>query len=942
MVSTDQPSKSLQGGVRTSPEILLEQVRTLAAELNPQRRTPPRVTLDSSLDRDLGFDSLSRVELALRLERMSGLALPEQLLARAETVGDLWEALGAGVAQVRRPAETERAVPLDESEGTPRGASTLLEMLDWHVQRHPQRPHVYLYGDADEPQTITYAGLAEGAHHVAAGLQAQGLLPGQSVAIMLPTSRDYLYSFLGILLAGGIPVPIYPPLRPSQLEDHLRRHAGILNNAEATLLITLPEAKRVAHLLQGQVTGLRDVLTPADLDIAGSAFSRPTVNADDIAFLQYTSGSTGMPKGVILSHADLLANIRAMGEAVLADSQDVFVSWLPLYHDMGLIGAWLGSMYFAMPLVLMSPLAFLTRPRRWLWTIHRHRGTLTAAPNFAYELCLTKLDDTDIDGLDLSSLRLAFNGAEPVSPKTLQQFARRFADFGLRRQALAPVYGLAEAAVGLAFPPPDRGPLIDTIQRDRFTARGEAIPADATQADTLEFVACGRPLPGYEVRIVDSGGRELPERREGRLEFRGPSATRGYLNNPEATARLRDGTWLDTGDLAYVAEGDVYPTGRVKDIIIRGGRNIYPHELEEAVGDITGVRRGCVAAFGSPDPMSGTERLVIVAETRETESETLQALQEDVRRRCTDLIGIPPDEVVLGPPHSVLKTSSGKVRRAAVSRLFERGLLGRRPRAVWLQVVRVALSGWRLRLRRLWRWSIDLAYAGYAHAVFWLLAVPGWLLIVALPDEGLRWMLMRRAARLLFLVAGVPLRVQGLEHWPQDGHCVIVANHASYLDGVVLVATLPGRFAFVAKRELSEKLIPRLFLQRIGAVFVERLDQQKGVSDAQHTVDVLQAGRSLMVFAEGTFTRIPGLRKFRMGAFVAATEAGVAAIPVTLNGTRSVLRERSHFPHRGEIRVSIAAPIEPAGDGWDAAVRLRNSVRQAMLETLDEPDLLQD
>jgi acyl-CoA synthetase (AMP-forming)/AMP-acid ligase II len=241
------------------------------------------------------------------------------------------------------------------------------------------------------------------------------------------------------------------------------------------------------------VTGLRDVLTPADLDIAGSAFSRPTVNADDIAFLQYTSGSTGMPKGVILSHADLLANIRAMGEAVLADSQDVFVSWLPLYHDMGLIGAWLGSMYFAMPLVLMSPLAFLTRPRRWLWTIHRHRGTLTAAPNFAYELCLTKLDDTDIDGLDLSSLRLAFNGAEPVSPKTLQQFARRFADFGLRRQALAPVYGLAEAAVGLAFPPPDRGPLIDTIQRDRFTARGEAIPADATQADTLEFVAAGAP-----------------------------------------------------------------------------------------------------------------------------------------------------------------------------------------------------------------------------------------------------------------------------------------------------------------------------------------------------------------------------------------------------------------------------------------------------------------
>lgn len=925
-----------------SPDILLEQVRILAEELHPKHKRLAQITLDSLLDRDLGFDSLSRVELALRLERISGLGLSEQTIASAETVRDLWGALGADGAQLRSREITARAAPLGESEGTPDTATTLLETLDWHVLRHPQRPHIYLYGDADEPETITYEGLHDGAHDIAAGLQTHGLLPGQSVAIMLPTNHDYLYSFLGILLAGGIPVPIYPPLRPSQLEDHLRRHAGILNNAKAVLLITVPEAKGVAHLLQAQVTSLRDVLTPHELNIAGNAFSQPPVKGDDIAFLQYTSGSTGSPKGVILSHADLLANIRAMGEAVKTDLNDVFVSWLPLYHDMGLIGAWLGSMYFTIPLVLMTPLAFLSRPRRWLWLIHKHRGTLTAAPNFAYELCLTKLDDADLEGLDLSSLRMAFNGAEPVSPNTLRRFTERFAEYGLRRQALAPVYGLAEAAVGLAFPPPERGPLIDAIQREHFTARGEAIAATDSQADKLEFVACGRPLPGYEVRIVDAGGHELPERREGRLEFRGPSATRGYMHNPEATANLRDGAWLDTGDLAYVAEGDIYLTGRIKDIIIRGGRNIYPHELEEAVGDIPGVRKGCVAAFGSSDPTAGTERLIIVAETRETEPETLHALQDAVQQRCTELLGMPSDEVVLTPPHSVLKTSSGKIRRGAVSELFERGLLGHRPRAVWLQILRITLSGWRSHLRRAFRWGIDRAYAGYAHAVFWLLAVPNWILIVLLPGKDVRWAVMRRAARLLFHLAGVPLRVQGLESWPLDRRCVIVANHSSYLDGVVLVATLPGRFVFVAKRELKDQLISRLFLERIGAVFVERFDQQSGVSDAKHTIQVLQADNALMVFPEGTFTRNPGLRTFRMGAFMAAAEAGVAVVPVTINGTRSVLRGSSHFPHRGEIRVSIAAPIMPIGDDWDGAVGLRNAVREKVLEALDEPDLLQD
>ena len=924
-----------------SVEAMLAQMRQLALELHPRRKHSLRVALDSALDEDLGFDSLSRVELLVRLERAFGISLPEQVLANAETARDIWQALRfTGAADSQEPsAAATRLTTLDELEGEPRAARTLPEMLDWHVLRQAQRPHIYLYGDGEEPEVITYGALADGARALAAGLQARGILPGQTVAIMLPTSRDYLFSFFGILLAGGVPVPIYPPLRPSQLEDHLRRHVGILDNAQAVLLITVAQAQPVARLLKAQVEVLRDVVTPEELAVPAGAFHGHVVQSQDVAFLQYTSGSTGAPKGVILTHANLLANIRAMGEAVHADSSNVFVSWLPLYHDMGLIGAWLGSLYYGMPLVLMSPIAFLARPRRWLWAIHKHRGTLTAAPNFAYELCLNQLDEHDLKGLDLRSLRLAFSGAEPVSPNTLRRFSERFALYGLRPQAMAPVYGLAEAAVGLAFPPPERGPLIDRIQREAFASLGKAVPAETAQSRVLEFVACGQPLPGYQIRIVDAAGRELPEREEGHLEFRGPSTTIGYFRNAEATRRLFDGPWLDSGDLAYVAEGDVYLTSRVKDIIIRGGRNLYPHEVEEAVGNIPGIRRGCVAVFGSPDPASGTERVIVVAETRELDAAALEALQASVREVTTDLLGMPPDEAVLAPAHSVLKTSSGKIRRAAVRELFEKGRIGQRPRAVWLQIARVSLASFRPRLRSAWRRIADTGYAVYAQIVFWSLAPPTWLLVVLLPRARWRWAAMRVSARLLFRLAGVPLRIQGLDQWPRDQACVVTANHASYLDGVVLVATLPNEFAFVAKAEFVDQFVPYHFLRRMGALFVERFDKQRGVADARLTAQTIRAGRSVLFFPEGTFTRMPGLLPFRMGAFVAAAEAGAPVVPVTIRGTRSLLRSGSWFPHRGTVRVNIGAAILPVGTDWSAALKVRDAVRTELLTHLGEPDL---
>jgi 1-acyl-sn-glycerol-3-phosphate acyltransferase len=923
---------------------LLAVIQELALELHPHRRGSLRVTPEAALDGDLGFDSLGRVELLLRIEQRFGARLPEHLLNLAETPADLLAALEhalpatAGEARAMRAAAPVQALEAVEAE--PERAGTLVEALEWHVAAHPDRPHVTLLAEEGAGETLTYAGLLEGARAVAAGLLALDLKPAGPVAIMLPTCLEYFHSFMGVLLAGGVPVPIYPPVRPSQIEDHLRRHAGILANAGTSVLITVPEARVAARLLRMQVLSLRHIVTPQELNRTAGPAPRAAHTPQDIAHLQYTSGSTGNPKGVMLSHANLLANIRAMGRSLQVDSTDVFVSWLPLYHDMGLIGAWLGSLYFAMPLVLMSPLAFLVRPERWLWAIHDHRGTISGGPNFAYELCLNRIPPERLAGLELGSWRIAFNGAEPVIPGTLRRFGERFAAHGLRPETLAPVYGLAECSVGLTFPPRGRPPQIDRVRREPLIASGLAEPAGEEEPSALEFVACGIPLPGHEVRIVNETGHELGEREEGRLEFRGPSATLGYYRNKEQTRRLMHGEWLDSGDMAYIAGGDLHLTGRRKDIIIRAGRNIYPHELEEAIGELEGVRKGCVAVFGSSDARTGTERLVALVETRERDPARLDALRRAIDAQAVERLEMALDDIVLAPPHSVPKTSSGKIRRASSRELYEQGALGGGQRAVWLQVARLWLSGLLPQTRRLRRLGADLAYAGWWWTVLGLIAGPVWTAVALFPHPAKGWWVMRRVGRLLFRLIGVPLRVEGLEHLPLGRPCVLAVNHASYLDGLVVTMAFPGVWSFVAKRELVGSLFARWFLRGLGTEFVERFDKQRGVEDARRVAQVAAQGRSLVFFPEGTFRRQPGLLPFHLGAFQAAVEAGAPMVPVVIRGTRSILRDGQWLPRRGRVSVHVSVPMAPDGPGWNAALALRERVRAEMLRHYGEPDLI--
>jgi len=931
-------------------EKLLQVVYDLVAEVHSHHLPTEHITLDSSFEKDLGLDSLSRVELIARVETAFKLALPERTYAEAETPRDLLRTLlDTQVSYVSRPTSEISTAALGEAAAAPAEAQTLLEVLRWHVAQHPDRPHIQLYQDDGNGEIITYAELEAGAEKVAAVLQQHELKPAEPVAIMLPSGPDYFFSFFGILMAGGIPVPIYPPARLSKLEDHMRRHAGILDNCRANILITVPEAKYVAQLLKSLVPNLKQIVSVSELKESSAKVMFPTLHASDVAFLQYTSGSTGDPKGVVLTHANLLANIRAMGEVIDVSSEDVFVSWLPLYHDMGLIGAWLGSLYYATFFVVISPLDFLARPQRWLWAIHRYRGTLSASPNFGYEYSLHRLKDTDLTGLNLDSWRAAFNGAEAVSPETLEQFGRRFEAYGFNKKAIMPVYGLAESTVGLTFPPLQRGARIDRIDRDTFTRSGVAETVKEDDSNTLQFVSSGLPLPGHQIRVVDPAGHELPERHEGRLEFCGPSSTSGYYRDAEKTQHLFNGKWLDTGDLAYIANGELYVTGRIKDIIIRAGRNIYPDELEKAVGDIPGIRKGCVAVFGSMDQKTQTEQLIVLAETRSDDPDEHHMLRSKINTLSVDLTSIPPDKIVLAPPGSVLKTSSGKIRRAASCERFEKGMIGKEAKSVPLQVIRLALDSIIPRFRRIKQYMGTLFFAVYSWAISGLLAPGVWLSVALLPKFSMRWAVMRRSAQLLAYATGTPLKVKGMENLPTDGRSyVLVANHASYLDGYAMLAVLPGYFRFIAKAELSQTFITRIPLRKIHTEFVERFEISKSVHDVEHLRSVLASGHALLFFPEGSFSRIPGLMPFYLGAFSVAAQAGVPVIPVAIRGTRSILRAESRFPYRGAVTIEIGKPIDPekiaAGtdkEQWDVAIELRDQSRKFIQRHCSEPDLAQ-
>lgn len=515
-------------------------------------------------------------------------------------------------------------------------------------------------------QQISYRALYHEAIRISAGLAALGVAAGDRVLIVLPTSLEFVACFFAVEFLRAIPVPAYPPVG-LRMRAGLDRLALVAARAGTRLCVTSGRLRSILAGLQVRAPSVDRLVTVDELAGGQEPHVRFRSSGEDGAFIQFTSGSTGNPKGVLLTQRNLVSNIHAIGQSLRINRSDVVVSWCPLYHDMGLIGTLLFSIYWRLPLVLMSPSAFLARPSRWLWAIHRHRGTLSTAPNFGYAMCVSRVTDEERAGLDLSSWRFALNGSEPVSYRTLVDFDRVYRPHGFSMDRLYPVYGLAESSLAVTFPRPGAGVRYETVDRQEL-ANGRAVLSNGK--GSMAVVSVGRAVPGHYVAVVDDTGVPAPEREVGHVVVLGSSVMKGYFDDDEATDKvLRDG-WLWTGDLGYFADQNLYLTGRAKDVIIIRGRNLYAEDLESVAERVPGVRPGAAVAFGVSADDGEQERAILVAETRARTREERDAIAALIRQRVSELCEVELHDVVMVDPGTVPKTSSGKRQRSLCRHLY--------------------------------------------------------------------------------------------------------------------------------------------------------------------------------------------------------------------------------------------------------------------------------
>lgn len=533
--------------------------------------------------------------------------------------------------------------------------------LNQRIEAGTARGHGLTFVVGGDHVPVSYSQLHDEALGHAANLQALGVAPGDHVALLGPTSRSLVTAIEAIWLAGATVVVLPLPMRLSSIEEFVAQTRVRITNADVSLVIVDPDLAPFIESAAGDPPMVGwEALQPGAGRARAESFERPEDDLDRLAILQFTSGSTSDPKGVMLPHRTVGANLDAISAATSLDpDDDVLVSWLPLYHDMGLVGLLTLSLTTGSSLVLGAPTDFMAAPSRWMEWISTYGGTATAGPNFSYVLASRALRRSE--ALDLSRLRIALNGAEPVDPATVTAFIEAGVPHGLRPGAVFPAFGMAEVAIAGTFPEPMSGLRTDPVDRRVLETERYAAPVDRGTEGVRELAILGRPVEGLEIRIVDPiAGDELKEREVGELEIRGTSVTPGYYKRPDANADLFHDGWLRTGDLAYLLDGEMVMCGRIKDMIIVGGRNVFPEDIERALADVDGVRAGNVIAFGV-DNEQGKEGLVVVAESK---ADDLHEVRRSVAQRVRDAVGLPAKDIVLVAPGSLPKTSSGKLQRS--------------------------------------------------------------------------------------------------------------------------------------------------------------------------------------------------------------------------------------------------------------------------------------
>ncbi|MFL6144134.1 MAG: AMP-binding protein [Labedaea sp.] len=554
-------------------------------------------------------------------------------------------------------------------------AANLAGALVDRARREPFAVAYHLPEERPGDDRLTVGDLYWRANVAGAALSGAGVRRGDRICVCLDTSAVLLATLFGAALIGAVPTLVEPPLTAGRKKLWLDRVRHIVAAAEPAALVCAAELRPAAEELFRD-SGIT-VLCPPYPD--GGYVAEPVLDTDpeEPTLIQFSSGTTSAAKGVVLSHRGLLAAAGSIGQGGPFRVGDVMLSWLPLHHDMGMVGGTLTPFLLDLSSVLVPPLSFAMQPELWLRLIHRYRATISPAPNFAYRLVASRAAKMDLDGLDLRSWRTAFNGAEVVDASTVRAFQRALARYGFRPEAMRPCYGMAELGLAATFAPEGTLPRIEALSRGEMLEHGRAVAADS-EWDAHEYVSSGREVPGVKIRVVDTEGFDLPDGWAGRVLVASDSMMSGYYGLPERTEEdLRDG-WLNTGDLGFIMDGELFVTGREKDLIIIAGRNYQPQPFEIAAGTVPGVRGGGVAAVGLQDAERGTEHLVLVVETNQFgDAGAADALRAGVEQAVSELAGVRPNEVIIVAPGTVPKTPSGKLQRPLLVKMLALGAIGR-------------------------------------------------------------------------------------------------------------------------------------------------------------------------------------------------------------------------------------------------------------------------
>lgn len=545
---------------------------------------------------------------------------------------------------------------------------SLIDRIE-NVAENSDKPVTFVAGDEEE--TTSWSDLYVEAQVAAANLQALGIEPGDHVALLGPTTRNFVTAIQAVWISGATLVTMPLPMRMGALDVFIDQTRNRIRRSDSKIVVIDSELAAFVEPVEGDPPFVSLDEICGTEGAAASDYVRPRSDPDSLAVLQFTSGSTAEPKGVMLPHDSVCYNLDGAWDSAEISHDDVLVSWLPLYHDMGLLGMLTIPMTRGTALVLGPPQDFLARPMRWMRWMSDHGGTGTAGPNFAYALAARALKRCE-DQLDLSPMRVLLNGAEPVDPDTFRRFFEAGERFGLNPGAAFPAYGMAEVCIAGSFPMPGQGMRTDWVDKRAVEVDHEATVADPEAEGAAEFVILGSPVKGLEMRIVDPETNEiLGDRKVGELQISGNSLTKGYYRNPEATEELIVDGWLKTGDLTYTVDGEIIVCGRSKDVMIIGGRNLYPQDVEKVAGEVEGIRTGNAIAFGV-EGRAGAQNVIIVAESKGGD---LEAIGRAVTVAVTEAEGIPPKEVVLVEAGTVPKTSSGKLQRSACKRAYQTGEL---------------------------------------------------------------------------------------------------------------------------------------------------------------------------------------------------------------------------------------------------------------------------